>query len=90
MKWLQPGLSWSPDGNKIVLATKAGASDALHIIDIKSKKSKKIGIDLDGIFSASWSPTGKEIAFTGNNNSSSDIYIYNLDHIYPSVISILY
>ena len=79
LKWLQPGLSWSPDGNKIVLATKAGASDALHIVDIKSKKSKKIRIDLDGIFSASWSPTGKEIAFTGNNKGSSDIYIYDLD-----------
>ena len=33
-------LSWSPDGNKIVLAAKAGASDALHIVDIKTKRSK--------------------------------------------------
>ena len=79
LKWLQPGISWSPDGNKIVLATKAGASDALQIVDTKTKKSKKISIDLDGIFSASWSPTGKEIAFTGNNKGSSDIYIYSLD-----------
>ena len=39
LKWLQPGLSWSPDGEKIVLAVKAGATDALHIVNIKSKKS---------------------------------------------------
>ena len=79
LKWLQPGLSWSPDGEKIVLAVKAGATDALHIVNIKSKKSKKIPIDLDGVFSASWSPAGKEIAFTGNHNGSSDLYIYDLD-----------
>jgi len=79
LKWLQPGLSWSPDGNKIVLAAKAGASDALHIVDIKTKRSKKIPIDLDGVFSASWSPAGREIVFTGNQNGSSDIYIYDLD-----------
>ena len=79
LKWLQPGISWSPDGEKIVLAAKSGASDALHIVNIKSKKSKKIPIDLDGIFSASWSPTGEEIAFTGNHNGSSDLYIYDLE-----------
>jgi Tol biopolymer transport system component len=79
LKWLQPGLSWSPDGEKIVLAVKAGATDALHIVNIKSKKSKKIPIDLDGVFSASWSPSGKEIAFIGNHNGSSDLYIYDLD-----------
>lgn len=79
LKWLQPGLSWSPDGEKIVLAVKAGATDALNIVNIKSKKSKKIPIDLDGVFSASWSPSGKEIAFIGNHNGSSDLYIYDLD-----------
>ena len=76
LKWLQPGLSWSPDGEKIVLAVKAGATDALNIVNIKSKK---IPIDLDGVFSASWSPSGKEIAFIGNHNGSSDLYIYDLD-----------
>ena len=77
LKWLQPGLSWSPDGEKIVLATKAGSSDALQIIDVKTKKAKKIPIALDGVFSAAWSPNGNDIAFAGNHNCSSDIYIYN-------------
>ena len=77
LKWLQPGLSWSPDGEKIVLATKAGSSDALQIIDVKTKKAKKIPIALDGVFSAAWSPNGNDIAFAGNHNGSSDIYIYN-------------
>ena len=28
LKWLQPGLSWSPDSKKIVVAAKSGKSDA--------------------------------------------------------------
>ena len=79
LKWLQPGISWSPDGEKIVIATKSGSSDALQIIDVNSKKVKKIPIALDGVFSASWSPSGEDIAFAGNHNGSSDIYIYNFE-----------
>ena len=79
LKWLQPGISWSPDGEKIVIATKSGSSDALQIIDVNSKKVKKIPIALDGVFSAAWSPSGQDIAFAGNHNGSSDIYIYNFE-----------
>ncbi|MDA9947010.1 hypothetical protein N9E12_04105, partial [Candidatus Marinimicrobia bacterium] len=79
LKWLQPGISWSPDGEKIVIATKSGSSDALQIIDVKSKKVKKIAIALDGVFSAAWSPSGNDIAFAGNHNGSSDIYVYNFE-----------
>ena len=79
LKWLQPGLSWSPDNKKIVVAAKAGKSDVLHVIDIKTKKAKKYRIDLDGIFSAVWSPNGKEIAFVGQSGESSDIYIFDLE-----------
>ena len=78
LKWLQPGLSWSPNSKKIVFASKSGKGDVLHIVDVDSKKSKKIPIDLDGVFSAAWSPNGTEIAFIGNNNGSSDIYMYDL------------
>ena len=76
---MQPGISWSPDGEKIVIATKSGSSDALQIIDVKSKKVKKIAIAIDGVFSAAWSPSGNDIAFAGNHNGSSDIYIYNFE-----------
>ena len=79
LKWLQPGLSWSPDSKKIVVAAKAGKSDVLHFIDIESKKSKKYELGLDGVFSAAWSPNGSDIAFVGQSGAASDIYIFNLD-----------
>ena len=79
LKWLQPGLSWSPDSKKIVIAAKAGKGDVLHIIDVKTRKSQKIEMEMDGVFSAAWSPKGNEIAFVGHVGSSSDIYIYDVN-----------
>jgi len=79
LKWLQPGLSWSPDSKKIVLAAKAGKGDVLHIINVKTRKSQKIEMEMEGVFSAAWSPGGNEIAFVGQMGSSSDIYIYDVN-----------
>ncbi len=78
LKFLQPGISWSPDSRKIVIAAKAGAHDVLYIIDVKNKEREKIEFDLDGVFTAAWSPDGKELAFVGNKGGSSDIYLYNI------------
>ena len=79
LKWLQPGLSWSPDSRKVAFAAKAGKGDVLHVIDIETGKNKKYFLDLEGVFSASWSPVKNEIAFIGQSNNASDIYIFNLD-----------
>jgi Tol biopolymer transport system component len=76
---LTPGMSWSPDGTKLVLATKSGEQDAIFIIDVKSGKEEKILLNLDGIFSVDWSPNGNMLVFTGDEKQQSDIYTYNLD-----------
>jgi len=80
LHWLRAGISWSPDGKKIVFAAKAGDQDALHIVNVKRKKIvKTIKLDIDGIFSPAWSPNGKEIAFMGTQAGQGDIYLYNLN-----------
>lgn len=79
LKILTPGLCWSPDGKKIALASKAGKSDAIFIIDIKSLKHQKLEFNLDGIYSVDWSPDGKKLAFVGINKHQSDIYVYDLE-----------
>ncbi len=76
---LTPGLTWSPDGEKIALSAKAGAFDAIYVIDIKTNKKKRIDIKLDGIFSVDWSPDGKRLAFTGLYKHQSDIYLYDIE-----------
>ena len=79
LKWLQPGLSWSPDNEKIVVAAKAGKSDVLHVINVKTGKSTKYELDMDAVFSAAWSPTNSHIAFVGQVGNSSDIYIFDIE-----------
>ena len=78
LKFLQPGINWSPDSKKIVIAAKAGSSDALYLIDVKSGKQQKIPFELDGVFTAAWSPDGNKLAFVGNEGGASDIYSYDL------------
>ena len=80
LHWNRPGMGWSPDGTQVVFATKAGPKDALHIIDIdKREVVQSYSIDLDGVFSPSWSPKENLIAFMGVKGGQSDIYLFNLD-----------
>lgn len=76
---LTPGMSWSPDGKRVALATKSGEQDAIIIVDVQSEDIQKLEFGLDGIFSVDWSPMGNKIAFVGNANQQSDIYMYNLE-----------
>ena len=76
---LTPGISWSPDGKRVALATKAGEEDAILIIDVASGDQQKLTFGLDGIFSVDWSPRGDKLAFVGNTAHQSDIFVYDLN-----------
>jgi Tol biopolymer transport system component len=75
---LTPGMSWSPDGKRIALSSKAGEQDAIFIIDVATGEQEQLTFGLAGVFSVDWSPKGDEIAFVGNTTSESDIFVYNL------------
>ncbi len=79
LHWLRPGMSFSPDGQKLAFAAKSGAYDAIYIVDIETGKTEKHVINLDGAFTTSWSPTGEWIAFIGNKDHRSDIYLLNVN-----------
>ena len=37
---LKPGISWSPNGDKIAFSAKSGSSDVLYIIDSNSVRNR--------------------------------------------------
>lgn len=79
LKLLTPRLTWSPDGSKIALAAKAGAQDAILVVDVESGDREKLTFDLNAIYSVDWSAQGNKLAFVGNKFERSDIYVYDLD-----------
>ncbi len=77
---LTPGLSWSPDGQKILLSALTGGYDIVYLINVETEEKETLPIKLsEGIKSVTWSPDGKNIAFIGQTESQSDIYVYNLE-----------
>lgn len=80
LKWLRPGITWAPDGNRIAFAAKAGEKDALHIYDLNRKRIvRTFKPDLDGLWSPAWSPDGARIAFMGARAGQSDILTINVE-----------
>jgi len=81
---LKPGISWSSDSKKILLAAKSYGEDALFIIDIESNEKMRYtfpNYDIKAIFQPAWHPFDNNlIAFIGSNNNQSDIYLYDLEN----------
>ena len=74
------GMSWSPDGSKLVFVSKSHGQDALFFLDVASKAIyKKFRPGLESLRNPSWSPKGDKIAVTGVKKGYSDLYIYDLD-----------
>ncbi len=80
LHWLRPGITWSPDGEKIAFCAKSGERDALYLIDVATgKMTRKITFEADALFSPSWSPNGDQIALIHVLNGQSDLAIVSLE-----------
>ena len=65
----------------LAFVTKTGEKDALHLFDLTEEKNIKTYVfkDLVVLGSASWSPDGNKIAFSGIDMSgSNDLYIWDI------------
>lgn len=79
LKILTPGLSWSPDGKNVAIAVKSGESDAIAVVNVRTRETTHYRIPgMDAIVSVSWSPNGDKIAFSGTIDAQSDIFVVNL------------
>ena len=79
LRILTPGLSWSPDGEKIALAVKNGPTDAVAVVDVHTRAVTHYRIpDVDQILAVAWSPDGGRIAFEASRDAQGDIYVLDL------------
>jgi Tol biopolymer transport system component len=74
---------WSPDGRTIAYVSNRSEyfADDLWLVDVQSKVSRRLSLDVHVMASPSWSPDGKYLAFHGVPRSgfwhsdTSDIYL---------------
>jgi Tol biopolymer transport system component len=73
-------LAWAPDSRHILLVSKQGGRDVLHIID--GEKSKVVSTinpsGLEAVSSPALSPDGKSIVVSGQKASIQDLYLLQL------------
>ncbi|MEO0556715.1 MAG: peptidase S9 [Bacteroidota bacterium] len=79
LRVLSPGLSWSPDGERLAVAVKSGSSDAIVLVEERTGRVETLRPDgVDAIVSVAWSPDGERIAFEGTAGAHSDLYVLEL------------
>ncbi|HXL15572.1 MAG TPA: hypothetical protein VN972_05770 [Methylomirabilota bacterium] len=80
LRFFNTSIAWAPDESRIALPAKIGGQDAIYLIEIPSGKVKrKLKFGLDAIYSPTWSPDGKELAFVGIKSGHSKLYICGVD-----------
>jgi WD40 repeat protein len=80
LKLLTPGITWNPQSTEIAVAVKVKESDAIAIIDVKTKRNKEFHIaGTDAILSMAWHPNGKILAVSASKDAQSDIYLLNME-----------
>ena len=73
------GLSWSPDGRRIVVAAQTHGSNALHILDARSGRVRRdLDPGFDGLSNPDWSRDGNKIAFRGLLDGRADLWLWDL------------
>ena len=74
------GMSFSPDGRKIVFVAKSKGKDALIFLDVRKKDIyKRRRLDFYNVISPAWSPDGRTVAFSGLDGYKRDLYLYNVE-----------
>ncbi len=80
LRFFSTSIAWSPDEKTVALPAKVGGEDAIYLIEIPSGKiRRKLRFGLDAIYSPTWSPDGRRIAFVGIKNGWSHLMAADAD-----------
>ncbi len=73
------GMSFSPDGAKMVFVAKSKGEDALMFYDVdKSNIYMRKKFSFHNILSPDWSPDGKRIVFTALKENKRDVFVFDI------------
>ncbi len=75
---LTPGISWSPDGQKVAITAKYREQDVLYIYDLRTDSYERHAWGFQKLHAAEWSPDGTKIAFAATRHLQSDIFVWDL------------
>ncbi|RMF68632.1 MAG: hypothetical protein D6743_03110 [Calditrichaeota bacterium] len=81
LRYFDTSMNWSPDSRFFTFVAKAGANDAIYIVDARRKKVvKKLSFEhLTGMAAPSWSPDGTRLIFSGLDGGISNLYVVDRD-----------
>jgi Tol biopolymer transport system component len=72
--------SFSNDGRTLAFTAQREGKDVLYLMDVASASVKKrLDLPVDAVWSPTWSPDDKQIAFSGTVGGITDLYIVNAD-----------
>ena len=79
--FLESAGAWSPDSKKFAFSIFSRGRNKLLVIDIANGKTlSNISMDkVEQFGNLTWSPNGKDVAFSGMVEGQSDIFSYNFD-----------
>jgi hypothetical protein len=72
--------SFSNDGRTLAFTAQREGKDVLYLMDVASASVKqRFDLPVDAVWSPSWSPDDKQIAFSGTRGGITDLYIVGSD-----------
>lgn len=71
--------AFSPDGKYLAFTAQREGRDVLYLLDVKSRKERRLDLKLEGITGPSWSPDGRRLVFSGSRGGITDLYVVDAD-----------
>jgi len=79
LRFMSSSPSFSPDGGTLAFTAKAGAKDALILLDLEGGGHTRVDLPLRTAETPSWSPDGAHLVLSGTDGGTSDLWILRRD-----------